>query len=273
MAFLLRSFGLRRPVEIIPNVLTVAALCFGMSSIRYAIDGDFEFSVVCLAISAVLDGLDGHAARALGASTALGAELDSLCDLADFGVSPGFVLFLWGRSSELNTFPYCLLYVACCALRLGRFNTKIKKKLDKVMVPNAADRKAVFPLPRNIFKRKLYFEGVPAPMGASLALTPIAWSLSSNLPPLSVSASTSLTIAGLLMLSSVPTFSSKMLMRSKKSSHLRSRSYVRVVAKGACVVGGVYALYTYPMTTFVVCNLGYLLSIPVAVVMYYGFAF
>ena len=95
----MESFGLKRYVEIIPNAMTIGALCFGLP---LAPLGDFLSSVQCLACSAILDGLDGHAARALKASTKIGAELDSLCDLADFGVAPCFIMYLWASKLEFE---------------------------------------------------------------------------------------------------------------------------------------------------------------------------
>jgi len=285
---LLKSFGLKRYVEIVPNLITIGALAFGLSSVRAAASGDFYAAVQCLAVSAVLDGLDGHVARALGASTALGAELDSLCDVADFGVAPCFIIYMWGTSSatarttltnndDLALWICCLFYAACCALRLGRFNTKSKRTLEKAMTPNAADRKAIIPLPRNIFKRKLYFSGVPAPMGASLVLTPIAWSMI-EIAPLSVDvwkmshAACAVLLSGALMISTVPTFSSKMLLRDKRSTHLRSRSYARLAFKIFGASTAIYCLVNIPMTAFVAFNVGYLLSVPASWVAFYTLA-
>ena len=118
---MLQILGLNRAVEIIPNALTIAALCFGLTSIRVASEGHFETAVQCMVTSAVLDGLDGHAARALHATTRLGAELDSLCDLADFGVAPALILFFWGSQFE-GSKPDWLLWASCllfCAVRAG----------------------------------------------------------------------------------------------------------------------------------------------------------
>lgn len=281
---MLKSFGINRYVEIIPNAMTVGALCFGLSSVRFAMAGDFPTSIQCLACSAILDGLDGHAARALKASTSLGAELDSLCDLADFGVAPCFILFLWamqlsndgGAISDNHLWASCVFYCACCSLRLGRFNTKSKAVVEKAMTPQSSkgNKKEPYRLPllRNIDKKKLYFAGIPAPMGAAVALTPVAWDVG-EFSGLSVSfqrwhAVVVMVGTGIMMISTIPTFSSKMLMRSKKSTHLRSLNYFRVVIKIVGSVIGLWCLVNAPMTVFCAINIGYVASIPLSVVAY-----
>jgi len=173
----MESFGLKRYVEIIPNAMTIGALCFGMSAVRCAMTGDFLSAVQCLACSAILDGLDGHAARALKASTKIGAELDSLCDLADFGVAPCFIMYLWasklefeGNVTDNQLWAACIFYCSCCSLRLGRFNIMSKSKVSKALTPKRSTKKKGYQLPivENIWKLNLYFEGIPAPMGAAL---------------------------------------------------------------------------------------------------------
>eukprot|EP00127_Corallochytrium_limacisporum_P000276 Clim_evm23s9 gene=Clim_evmTU23s9 len=112
-----------------PTLVTLAAISCGMTSIRMALQGRFETSIWTLFAAMVFDGLDGHVARALGASTKIGAELDSLCDLVDFGAAPSLVMYSW---ASLNGSPdnvpdewlwaSCVVYICMCATRLARFN-------------------------------------------------------------------------------------------------------------------------------------------------------
>ena len=134
------SFSLYR---MIPNILTLLALCAGMTAIRFAMVGKFEAAAVAIIVAGVFDGLDGRAARLLKANTSFGAQLDSLSDFISFGVAPAVVLYAW-TMSELFTLGWVivLFYAACCALRLARFNTQ----LDVELPPYASN----------------YFTGVPA---------------------------------------------------------------------------------------------------------------
>lgn len=122
--------GWRRVILAVPTCFTLAALCFGISAVREAFRGDFKYACVCIMVSAVFDGLDGHVARYLDAVTLFGGELDSLCDLVDFGLTPALVLYVWAQEKyatshvpATNAFwCCCLTYIGACALRLARFN-------------------------------------------------------------------------------------------------------------------------------------------------------
>src|SRR6185312_5443295 len=147
----LSGFSVNRMV---PNVLTVLALCAGMTAIRFAMGGNFQAAVYAIMIAAVFDGLDGRIARLLKSTSRFGAELDSLSDFISFGVAPAAVLYLW-TMQELHGIGWAivLFYAVCCALRLARFNTQLGVELP----PYAS----------------LYFTGVPAPAGAGLAIMPM----------------------------------------------------------------------------------------------------
>ena len=108
---------------ILPNMLTLIGVCIGLSSIRFALDGKFEFAIIAIIFAALIDGLDGRIARLIKGTSRVGKELDSLTDMISFGVAPAFIMFFW----KLNTFGkfgwlLCLIYVICVALRLARFN-------------------------------------------------------------------------------------------------------------------------------------------------------
>jgi CDP-diacylglycerol---serine O-phosphatidyltransferase len=138
----------------LPNAITAAALCSGLTGIRYAIEGQWGFAIALVVLAGVLDGIDGRVARLLNAQSRFGAELDSLADSLSFGVAPALILFMW----SLQDWPRfgwfaALAFAICCALRLARFNARI----DSDDQPH---------------KSAGFLTGVPAPAGAGLAFTP-----------------------------------------------------------------------------------------------------
>ncbi|MFP5395040.1 MAG: CDP-alcohol phosphatidyltransferase family protein [Alphaproteobacteria bacterium] len=139
----------------VPNAITAAALCAGLTGIRFAITGDFEKAVLAVVLAGVLDGIDGRIARLLKAQSRFGAELDSLADNVSFGVAPALILFLWSLDDlpRLGWFA-ALAFAVACALRLARFNARI----------DMADE------PR---KTAGFYTGVPAPVGAGLVFLPL----------------------------------------------------------------------------------------------------
>src|SRR5260370_756341 len=149
---MLRPRRFRRPRRItglsinrmIPNILTLLALCAGMTAIRFAINGKFEASVIAIIVAGVFDGLDGRVARLLKSTSPFGAQLDSLSDFVCFGVAPGIMLYIW-TMSQLSSFGWALslLYAICCGLPLARVNTPLASPLP--------------PCP------PYYFTGLPAP--------------------------------------------------------------------------------------------------------------
>ncbi|MGY6552489.1 MAG: CDP-diacylglycerol--serine O-phosphatidyltransferase [Erythrobacter sp.] len=143
----------------LPNAITAAALCAGLTGIRFAIDGQWTFAVLAVVLAGVLDGIDGRIARLLNAQSRFGAELDSLADSLSFGVAPALILFLWSLK-DLQSFGWlaALAFAICCALRLARFNAQI----DTDEQPH---------------KSAGFLTGVPAPAGAGLAFAPVyLWS-------------------------------------------------------------------------------------------------
>ena len=143
---------------ILPNMLTLIGVCIGLSSIRFALDGKFEFAVVAIILAAIIDGLDGRIARLIKGTSKVGKELDSLTDMISFGVAPAFIMYFW-KLNTLGRFGWllCLIYVICVALRLARFN------VNTGQAPSWKDN---------------FFEGVPSPAGGILVLTPLIVSLS-----------------------------------------------------------------------------------------------
>jgi len=144
---------------ILPNMLTLIGVCIGLTSIRFALDGRYEFAIIAIIIAAVIDGLDGRIARLIKGTSKVGKELDSLTDMISFGVAPAFIMYFW-KLNELGRLGWliCLIYVICVALRLARFNVNTGQE------PSWRDN---------------FFEGVPSPAGGILVLTPLIFSMTS----------------------------------------------------------------------------------------------
>ncbi|AIT79310.1 CDP-diacylglycerol--serine O-phosphatidyltransferase [Novosphingobium pentaromativorans] len=227
---------------IVPNAITAAALCSGLTGIRFAIAGDFEKSVQAVILAGLLDGIDGRAARLLRAQTRFGAELDSLADSISFGVAPALIVYLW-TLHQLPSLGWIasLAFAICCVLRLARFNAR----LDMLDQPH---------------KQAGFLTGVPAPLGAGLAFLPIYLWIATGIPEFAndVAVSIWMVLIAFLMISSVPTLSwSKM----QPPRDLR----IGLIA----VVGlTVAALLTEPWYTLAVITLGYLALIPLGIASY-----
>jgi CDP-diacylglycerol--serine O-phosphatidyltransferase len=231
------------PVRVIlPNLVTLLALCMGLTAIRFAIEGQFEIAVIAVIIAAILDGLDGRIARALRGATRFGAELDSLADFVDFGVAPALILYFWGlhEIKSLGWFA-ALVFAIAAALRLARFNVMAEEP----------DRPAW---------RDHFFTGMPAPAGAIVGLLPLYLSLSIFEAPhgrfmvwLYIAY---VLIIALLMASRIPHFSGKKIGRVP-------RDYVIVVLFG--VVVGLLLLATFPMEMLIFFAAAYLATIPFAI--------
>ncbi len=151
---------------VIPSIITIAGLIIGVSSIRFALVSKWELAVTCIVFAAIIDGIDGRIARALKSSSNFGAELDSLCDLANFGVSPGVLIYLWAfQQYEFYVISWAsiLLFVSCIAIRLAKFN------IANIIPGHLTQEKAS---DKNYSKINFFF-GIPAPGAAILLMIPI----------------------------------------------------------------------------------------------------
>lgn len=175
---------------LLPNLVTIAGMCLGLTSIRFTMVGKFETAVILVLLSALIDGMDGLIARRLRATSEFGAELDSLSDFLCFGVAPGLLVyrFALGEANALG-WVFVLVFAASCCLRLARFN-----------VMRGEDGAG-----------KTHFTGVPAPAGAILSQLPIYLTLSGMFDardwPMLTAAW--LGLVGVLMISRLPTLSPK----------------------------------------------------------------
>jgi CDP-diacylglycerol--serine O-phosphatidyltransferase len=227
--------------KIIPNMLTMMALIAGITSIQKAINGQFDTAVLMLLAAAILDTLDGAAARALKSSSEFGAQLDSLSDFLAFGVAPSLILYEWvlDDAGKLGWIATIVLPVAA-ALRLARFNVMAK----------TADELPAW--------KKAYFSGVPSPAGAGLALLPIyIWFLLSPGTLDVFSFATPLIaiwtmVVAALMVSRIPTFSFKKL-------RVPARGTIPVMALLGLLIA---AMIHVPFVMLTLISIIYLVTMP-----------
>jgi len=221
-----------------PNILTIIALCAGLTAIRFALMGQFKFAVFAIATAALFDMLDGRVARLLKGASKFGAELDSLSDFLSFGVAPGMVLYFW-TLQELGSgntgWVVVLAFAVCAALRLARFNTALDDTEKPVWTGS-------------------FFTGIPAPAGAGLSLLFLIISLeleSDFFRSAGLNAIWMLAIGG-MMVSRVPTYSFKRVRVP--------REYIGLVllAVGLLVAG----LLNQPWYTLAAIEIAYIVSIP-----------
>ncbi len=186
----------RVPVRILlPNIVTLLALCSGMTSIRMALEGRYGWAVACIMIAIVFDGLDGRIARLLKGTSRFGAELDSLVDFVNFGVAPAVIMYLWAlQDFKALGWVVSLSLALCAALRLARFNVALDDPDKPAWMAN-------------------YFTGAPAPAGAMLAMLPLylglLWDLEGH--ALGVPVLLYIPLVAFLMVSQIPTFSGKLI--------------------------------------------------------------
>ncbi len=229
----LRNIPIRR---LLPNLLTMLALCSGLTAMRFAYEQQWAHAALAIVVASVFDILDGRVARLLGVASKIGAELDSLADLTNFGVVPALVLYLWQlRSTDSIGWIAVLVYVVCTAARLARFNTMLEDQAAPAWA-------------------KCYFTGVPSPGGAGIALLPmfLVMQFGPNLqmPPRLMALW--LMVSGLLMVARLPTLSMK--------GRSVPPSWVPLVMVAVCLL--VAALITTPFLSLSVLACGYIVTLP-----------
>jgi CDP-diacylglycerol--serine O-phosphatidyltransferase len=225
--------------HMIPNIVTLLALASGLTAIRYGIDERWQAAMVLILVAGIFDVLDGAIARLLKATSDFGAELDSLSDFVSFGVAPALILYLWVMQDAVALgWLSCLVFAMACGLRLARFNVRRNGK----------------PLWQ---AEKYYFEGVPSPAGAVLALLPFFMSFelgaqAMKFSPVSI-AFWLLGVAALMILR-IPTFSVKGL-------RLPGRFMMPVLGG---VVFLIASFITEPWKTLGTVCVIYLISLPIS---------
>lgn len=221
-------------IQLIPNMLTVAAICAGVSAIRFGVEGNYVLAVQLIVAACVLDGLDGKIARLLSSDSRMGAELDSLADFVNFGVAAPLVIYFWALQ-DMRGFAWIsvLIYTVCCVLRLARFNVENKPTIDAPPVAS-----------------KDHFVGVPSPAGALLVLLPMSASFAFADAPLvpDIVICIYMVLVGLAMISRIPTGSFKRVRIS--------RGNVKFFLLGFAIIGG--AGMAFPWITLVAVCLAYI---------------
>jgi CDP-diacylglycerol--serine O-phosphatidyltransferase len=228
-----------RPIPVrmlVPNVITLLAICAGLTAIRLSTEGRMELAVAAIVFAAVLDGLDGRVARMIKGQSKFGAELDSLADFVNFGVAPGLILYFW-QLHELNNGGWiaAMVFAISGGLRLARFNATMDDPNKPAFAAN-------------------YFTGVPAPAGAITVLLPIYLGfLGLPMPPAILTALYTLLIA-FLMVSRLPVFSGK-TVRMRVPPEMVLPVFVSTVFFVALLIG-------YPWHILSAGSVLYLLSLP-----------
>lgn len=226
----------------LPNAITAAALCSGLTGVRFAIDGNWSFAILAVVLAGILDGLDGRIARLLNAQSRFGAELDSLADSLSFGMAPALIVFLWSLQ-DLDRFGWfaALAFAICCALRLARFNAQID-------VEDQPHKSAGF------------LTGVPAPVGAGLAFTPMYLWIETGLDIFREPILNAIWVAviGVLFISNMPTLSWTAI-RPQRDIRLWLIAFIALAFA---------ALLLEPWWTFTVISAIYLALMPYALIRY-----
>jgi CDP-diacylglycerol--serine O-phosphatidyltransferase len=229
--------------KLLPNAITLLALCSGLTALKMALSLNFERAVLFVVITAVLDVLDGRFARLLNAQSKLGANLDSLCDFINFGFVPIFIMYLWGfKDVKILGWGAVLIVTVCTCIRLARFNVQEENRSSDVINSH-------------------FFSGIPSPAGGLLILAPLTLTfdvLSSPIvldPKLLIFYSI---IISLLMASTIPTISTKKI-------HIKHNMVTPVM-----ILMGIFfvCIFLYGWLMMLGVCILYLLSIPYSLFKY-----
>jgi len=229
---------------LLPNLITLLALCAGLTAIRLAIESKLELALAAIVFAALLDGIDGRVARMLKGTSRFGAELDSLADFVNFGVTPALILYFWGLH-ELKSAGWiaALVFAICAALRLARFNVMIDDPNKPAWAGN-------------------FFTGIPAPAGAMCVLLPIYLyflGVSNGLVTVWLTFFYTLAI-GLLMVSRLPVFSGKRVGK-RVPPEMVLPVFVVVVLFFALLI-------SYPWEVLTVGAVLYIIALPLGAISY-----
>jgi CDP-diacylglycerol--serine O-phosphatidyltransferase len=223
---------------VLPNLVTLLALCAGLTAIRMANEARWEYAVGAVVLAAILDAIDGRVARWLKGTSRFGAELDSLADFVNFGVVPGILLYIWVLHEISNPgWIAVLAFAIACALRLARFNVMSEKPKPDWEVN--------------------FFTGIPAPAGAIAVLLPLYIADFVSIPINGVTATVIaiyVLLIAFMMVSTIPTFSGK-----KMGTRVPSE---QVIPLSVGLVLLVTVLIAYPFKFLALIAITYLVAIP-----------
>jgi CDP-diacylglycerol---serine O-phosphatidyltransferase len=221
-------------IALLPNLITLAAICAGLTAIRFGIAGDYARAVLLILLAGILDGIDGRLARLLKCESRIGAELDSLADFVNFGTAAPLLVYIYCLQ-DLRSAGWIavLVFTVCCVLRLARFNVESRE-----------------PKPEG---NANFFVGVPAPAGALLVMMPlyVSFLLSDGLLVPAPLTAVWVLFIGVLMISRIPTYSFKLMTISRRN--------VPFFLLGAVVL--IAAVLTYLWATLVVMGCIYMAGI------------
>ena len=238
----------RIPVRMLaPNLVTLLALCAGLTAIRLAFENRYGLALAAIVFAAILDGIDGRLARLLKGTSRFGAELDSLSDFVNFGVAPALILYFWGlHDLKSGGWIAAMVFAICAGLRLARFNVMIDDPDRPAWASN-------------------FFVGVPAPAGAIIVLLPIyAAFLGVPRSPFLTWLTLAYTlIIAWLMVSRLPVFSGKRIGQRVPPDMVGALVLV--------VVLFVALLLAYPWILLTAGTLAYLVSLPFGWLSYRGY--
>lgn len=220
---------------LLPHIITVTALCSGITGIRFALQENWEAAIFAILLAAFLDGVDGRLARLLGTSSHFGAELDSFADVINFGVAPAFVMYFFSLHNLGNPgWAIVLFFCVCMVLRLARFNVMAQ---DESKMPVWG---------------KHFSVGAPAPAAGLLCLSPLIFEKSFAVHFNEVAVGIVMIIVGCLMVSRLPTLSLKKL--PFKHHHTIPVMLMVVILLGC--------LYSEPWPTLSATVFVYIVSLP-----------
>lgn len=227
-------------VKLLPNMVTLGALCIGLSAIRFAIHFEFVQAVGFLLLAGFMDGIDGRLARFFNSSSDFGAQLDSLVDFINFGIVPGFIIYMWtGTYDNVYGLDWALVlfFAVCSAIRLARFNVDQTKEV------------------KNPVLEKYFFKGIPAPCGAAMATLPMVlfFEFGDGFYTNPILVINYVAILAVLMASRIPTISIKKI--PIKNEYV----YMTLLILGSIIIG----LLVQPWLALAVIGITYGLSIPV----------
>jgi CDP-diacylglycerol---serine O-phosphatidyltransferase len=226
---------------ILPNLITVLAICAGLSGIRLAFEGRFEVAVLMVLLAAFLDGIDGRLARMMKGQSKFGAQMDSIADAVNFGAAPALVLYAYVLDQVRSIgWIAALVYAIACCLRLARFN---------VMNDN----------PEQSANSGDYFVGVPAPAGACLVMLPVYLGFlgTETTTPIAMFSALYTVLIGLLMISQLPVYS------GKRATSRIPRDIVLPLILGITIYVALLASFTWE--TLALSAIAYLMSLPFGV--------
>ncbi|SFM22873.1 CDP-diacylglycerol---serine O-phosphatidyltransferase [Bradyrhizobium sp. NFR13] len=221
---------------LVPNMITLLAICAGLTAIRLSTEGRMELAVAAIVFAAVLDGVDGRVARMIKGQSKFGAELDSLADFVNFGVAPGLILYFWQLHDLSNAgWIAAMVFAIAGSLRLARFNATMDDPDKPAFAAN-------------------FFTGMPAPLGALTVMLPIYLGFLGMPMPPAVLTTVYTLLVGFLMVSRLPVFSGK-AVNMRVPRELVLPVFVGVVLFIALLIG-------YPWHILSALSIMYLLSLP-----------